>query len=122
MIVTTGKIIVVESGYKESFRFERDSRTPGLVRVEKTRPHQDEPKNFTLPGNKSDARSFTEGYMRCVHENLGFTRNDHESHAYQSSKELEAAMVELRKRPKEEQLKLIEYALEAWPLVGTPTP
>ena len=122
MIVTTGKIVVVEAGYEESFRFERDSRTPGVVTVQKTRKTDEEPWQFTLPGNVNDATHFVAGYMRAVHEPVGYKKSESENVSDYTDKDLERLIVEFRKRPAEEQIALLQYATEAWPLVGTPTP
>lgn len=118
MIVTTGKIVVVEAGFEESFRFERDSRTPGLVTVEKTKYNHDGPKEFTLPGNKNDALNFVAGYMRVIHADVGYSKNECESESDCTNPELESLLVKFRQLPPKQQEVLLNYAMEAWPVSG----
>jgi hypothetical protein len=67
MIVTTGKIIRVETG---DYLLEKTSETPGRVTLQdrrlKTRIH--------LPGNQEIAEALVKAYLRVVEEDVGYRK------------------------------------------------
>lgn len=72
MIITTGKIVRIESG---QFQFEKSAETPGRVRVTGTR-HFDGA--IDLPGNEEEARRFCAAYLRSVSEDVGYRKVESE--------------------------------------------
>ena len=75
MIVTTGKLIVIEGGTNLHYRFKRDSRHPGLVTLhfKLGEPGSD---FINLPGNKKEAQSIIEAYQRIVDEDIEYRESE----------------------------------------------
>jgi len=75
MIVTTGRIIKVETGDAVfRYMFERTSETPGSVRVHAV--HQSV--TVELPANEADAARFIEAYRRAIKEDVGYRKMENE--------------------------------------------
>jgi hypothetical protein len=69
MIVTTGKIVKVET---LQFEFERSCETPGAVSVWRKRYEG----KLVLPGNLEEAEVFCEAYMRIVREEIEYRKRE----------------------------------------------
>jgi len=72
MIVTTGKIIRVET--RGGFTFERNSETPGMVRVSSRRMNE----TMELPANDEEVQAFCEAYVRAAKEDVGYRKKENE--------------------------------------------
>jgi hypothetical protein len=72
MIVTTGKMIIVESG---RFTLKCDARTPGKITLSCRERNQ----SIDLPGSKEDSELLIKAYKRILDEDVGYSQCDVES-------------------------------------------
>ena len=73
MIVTTGRIIKIELIREaQSYRLERTSEAPGVVRL------RWRDRLIDLPANLEDAERFINAYRRAIDEDVGYRKIENE--------------------------------------------
>lgn len=74
MIVTTGKIIKIET--LDKYYFERSAETPGLVTVRSASVLRNGNEVLSLPANKNDMERFIAAYRRACEEQIDYRESN----------------------------------------------
>lgn len=112
MMITKGKVLIIECGFEKSFKLERDSRKPGIVALTKQRGAGDGTDYIELPGNKVDAQYLIDAYSRIVNEDMGYTPSKHESNPDCEDKNLSAKYAAISKLSVEDRIEVLDYAIK----------